>query len=109
MPADFFISYTKADKDAATWIAYALEDAKFTTIIQEWDFTPGTNFVNKMFTEGVAANRTIAVLSPAYFESSFAASEWQSAFHKDPRGFNGKLLPVRINDFTPPDPFSLLD
>ena len=38
MKKDFFISYNKADKEWAKWIAGTLEENVYTTIIQAWDF-----------------------------------------------------------------------
>jgi hypothetical protein len=40
---DFFISYNGKDKSWAEWIAYQLEEAEYTTLIQAWDFRPGGN------------------------------------------------------------------
>jgi len=34
----FFISYNKADKTWAEWIAWILEEAGHNTVIQAWDF-----------------------------------------------------------------------
>ena len=45
---DFFISYNSADKSWAEWIAWQLEVAKYTTILQAWDFRPGRNFMMEM-------------------------------------------------------------
>jgi TIR domain-containing protein len=38
---DFFISYNRQDRIWAEWIAWTLEKAGFTTILQAWDFRPG--------------------------------------------------------------------
>jgi TIR domain len=43
-----------------------------------------------------SANRTIAVLSQKYLESSFTAQEWPAAFAQDPQGRKKKLIPIRI-------------
>ena len=45
---DFFISYTGADQQWAEWIAWQLEDAGYTTVLQAWDFHAGSNFVQDM-------------------------------------------------------------
>ena len=45
---DFFISYNKADKTWAEWIAWELEAKGFTTVIQAWDFRPGSSFILEM-------------------------------------------------------------
>jgi hypothetical protein len=33
---DFFISYNKADRQWAVWIAWQLEEAGYSLVIQEW-------------------------------------------------------------------------
>ncbi|RXK82593.1 toll/interleukin-1 receptor domain-containing protein [Chlorobaculum sp. 24CR] len=45
---DFFISYTSADRQWAEWIAWHLEQAGYSTIIQAWDFHPGSNVILEM-------------------------------------------------------------
>jgi hypothetical protein len=42
---DFFISYNSADRNWAEWIAWQLEEAAYSVVIQAWDFRPGGNFV----------------------------------------------------------------
>src|SRR5437762_8079932 len=68
---DFFISYTSIDAPWAEWIAAELEYAGYTTIIQSWDFRPGSNFLSEMDNAIKVAERTIAVLSPKYFDSDY--------------------------------------
>jgi hypothetical protein len=94
---DFFISYTKADLAWAKWIAWTLEEAGYSTVIQAWDFCPGTNFVLEMQRAATEANRTIAVLSQKYLDSTFTKPEWAAAFAQDPEGKTQKLIPVRID------------
>src|SRR5262245_6866973 len=95
---DFFISYTHVDRSWAEWIAWQLEAAGYTTVIQAWDFRPGGNFVLAMQHAAAESARTIAVLSSAYLQSGFTAAEWGAAFARDPTGTQGLLLPVRIHD-----------
>jgi tetratricopeptide (TPR) repeat protein len=95
----FFISYTSADRPWAEWIAWQLEQEGYTTLIQAWDFAPGSNFVLEMDTAARTAERTIAVLSPAYVQSGFTPSEWAAAFAHDPKGEQRLLVPVRIRPF----------
>jgi len=45
---DFFISYNSNDRKWAEWIAWELELVGFSTVLQEWDFRPGSNFVVEM-------------------------------------------------------------
>jgi tetratricopeptide (TPR) repeat protein len=99
---DFFVSYTAADRRWAQWIAWQLEQAGYSTVIQAWDFGPGGDFVEQMQRAVTQAERTIAVLSPAYFESRFGAAEWHAVFTKDPTGEQGLLVPVRVAKVDPP-------
>jgi hypothetical protein len=93
---DFFISYNSADKDRAEWIAWQLEAAGYTSLIQAWDFGPGQNFVLAMQKAATEAKRTIAVLSPDYLNANFTAPEWAAAFVQDPTGELRLLIPVRV-------------
>ncbi len=95
---DFFISYNRHDRQTAEWIAWQLEGAGYTTIIQAWDFRPGSNFVADMQMAATNVKRTIAVLSPEYLASNFTQPEWNAAFAQDPTGMKGILLPVKIRE-----------
>jgi hypothetical protein len=94
---DFFISYTKADKAWAEWIAWTLEEAGYSVIIQAWDFRAGGNFVLYMQRAASEVQKTIAVLSEGYLQSGFTASEWAAAFTQDPEGKERKLIPIRVD------------
>ncbi len=98
---DFFISYNRADRTWAEWIAWNLEEAGYTVTVQAWDFRPGGNFVLDMQSAAADCERTIAVLSPDYLASSFTAPEWAAAFSQDPTGEKGILLPVRVRECEP--------
>jgi tetratricopeptide (TPR) repeat protein len=93
---DFFISYNSADRDWAEWIAWQLEEANYSTVLQVWDFAAGSNFALDMQKAATEAARTIAVLSAAYLAAQFTQPEWTAAFVQDPTGEKGILLPVRI-------------
>lgn len=95
---DFFISYNKADKAWAEWIAWQLEAEGFSVIIQAWDFLPGSNFVLDMHKAAEQARRTIAVLSQDYLDAVYTQPEWAAAFVQDPEGIKGTLIPVRVRD-----------
>lgn len=95
-PAHFFISYTSSDARWAEWVAWQLEEGGYRTVLQAWDFVPGSNFVLDMQAAAAGAERTIIVLSPQYLESAYAQSEWAAAFAGDPDGRARKLLPLRV-------------
>ncbi|MBW4523324.1 MAG: toll/interleukin-1 receptor domain-containing protein [Scytolyngbya sp. HA4215-MV1] len=97
---DFFISYTGNDRPWAEWIAWVLEEAGYSVIIQAWDFQVGGNFVLDM-QKATEAKRTIAVLSALYLTKPFPQSEWAAAFAQDSTSANRKLIPVRVEDCNP--------
>src|SRR6516225_4195633 len=82
----FFVSRAGADAAWAEWIASQLKAQGFTVVIQDWDFGPGVNFVHKMHQASMDTERTIAVLSPRYFNSPYTLAEWTAAFNRDPLG-----------------------
>jgi hypothetical protein len=92
----FFVSYNRADKAAAEWIAWQLESAGYSVVIQAWDFRPGSNFVLDMQRGLEDCERVLAVLSPDYLSSKFTAPEWAVALANDPTGVKGLLVTVRV-------------
>jgi hypothetical protein len=80
---DFFVSFNQADRAWATWIAWALEEAGYSVFFQDWDFTG--NFVLEMDKAHAQSRCTVAVLSPDYLPSRFAAPEWAARFAQDVR------------------------
>jgi hypothetical protein len=95
---DYFVSYTGVDEQWAEWIAFELEAAGYSAILQAWDFNAGSHFVSEMHRATQIAKRTIAVLSNAYLASAYAEAEWQEAWRADPTGAQRKLLVFRIED-----------
>lgn len=102
---DVFISCASVDRGWAEWIATELERAGFTTVVQPFDFRPGTDFLHRMHHAVTTAERTLAVLSPAYLTSAYGEAEWRAAFARDPSGDRRLLIPVRI---APCEPVGLL-
>ncbi len=105
---DFFVSRNGADAAWAEWIAGVLEDNGYTTVLQDWDFKAGQNFVQQMQKAITESERTIAVLSPQYLGAEFTQSEWQAAFRKDAKGEEGSLIPVIVQECEPPGLLSLI-
>jgi hypothetical protein len=98
---DFFISYNAADRAWAEWIAWQLETAGWSVIVQAWDFRPGGNFALDMNRALIDTQRTIAVLSPSFLASDFTAPEWAATFARDPTGAAHRLVPVRVRKCRP--------
>jgi tetratricopeptide (TPR) repeat protein len=98
---DFFISYNKADRQWAEWIAWTLEEEGYSVVIQAWDFRPGGNFVLEMQQAAVGTQKTIAVLSEDYLKAEYTQPEWAAAFAQDPQGKNRTLIPIRVRKCSP--------
>ena len=96
MKKHFFVSYNRHDKQWAEWIAWILEEAGYSVIIQAWDFRPGSNFVLEMQSATVQAEKTIAVLSNNYLNALYTHPEWAAAFAQDPTGQKRTLIPIRV-------------
>ncbi|NEP01895.1 MAG: toll/interleukin-1 receptor domain-containing protein [Symploca sp. SIO2E9] len=98
---DFFISYNGADKAWAEWIAWILEEAGYSVVIQAWDFLPGGNFVLEMHKAAAGTEKTIAVLSENYLNAEYTHSEWATAFTQDSQGQKRILIPIRVGECKP--------
>ncbi|MDT3440356.1 FxSxx-COOH system tetratricopeptide repeat protein [Pseudofrankia sp. BMG5.37] len=86
------MSYTGADEAWATWVAEALERTGKTVTVQVWDSPAGANFVVWINDQMAAAGRTVAICSPAYFDSHWCTQEWTGALA------GMKLIPLRVAD-----------
>lgn len=95
-PKDFFISYNRADGSWAEWIAWVLEAEGYSTVVQEWDFKAGGNFIVEMDNATRQCERTVAVVSQNYLTAEFTVPEWAAQFARDPQGSGRKLVPVRV-------------
>ena len=91
---DFFVSYNWEDRRWAEWIAWELENAEFSVVIQAWDFVG--NWVLEMNRAMAETERTIAVLSPNYVGAQYTQTEWAEAFRRDPTGEKDLLIPIRV-------------
>jgi TIR domain len=100
--ADFFVSYTSADRTWAEWIAWQLEAEGYQVVVQAWDFTPGHDWAHEMQDATATAKRVVVVLSPAYLGSAHGEAEWRVFYADDPSGERGLLLPVRVGSVDPP-------
>lgn len=97
-PVDFFISYSPTDERWATWIGWQLETLGYRTMLQAWDFVPGTNFIDFMDKGVSEAEVVLAVLSRNYLNSRYGRLEWQAALRSDPDNPSRKLVTVRVEE-----------
>ena len=91
-----FISYNRADRDWAEWIAGVIDRGGYQPIIQAWHFRPGEDFVLKIQRAATESDMTIAVLSEAYLKAEFSQPEWTAAFAEDPTGEKRRHIPIRV-------------
>ena len=91
---DFFVSFNTADRSLATWIAWMLEEARYSVWFSDWDFKG--NFILEMDKAHQLSRRTVAVLSPDYLKSRFAAPEWAARFAQDSTSEHDLLIPVLV-------------
>ena len=91
---DFLVSFNQVDRAWATWIAWMLEEAGYSVWFQDWDFKG--NFVLEMDRAHARSHRTIAVLSPDFLASRFAAPEWAARFAQDATSEQDLLIPARV-------------
>ncbi len=93
-----FVSYTDRDKEWAEWLAYKIEEGGlYRAVLQDWDFVPGANYVQRVNDAVQASLLVILVMSEAYFRSACCRDEWTAALVKDRAG-SGKVLPVRVEE-----------
>ncbi|NWJ48743.1 MAG: tetratricopeptide repeat protein [Chloroflexi bacterium] len=98
---DFFISYNKADKSWAEWVAWYLEAAGYSLTIQAWESLAGTNFVGYMHNAIISSQRIIAILSDNYLNSLYTLPEWAAFFADDPTGRQRLIIPVKVAECDP--------
>ena len=71
--------FFKSDKEWTKWIAGIIENNKYTTYIQAWDFKPGNNYILQMQEAIEKCKRTIVVLSQNY--SEYCQAEWATEYN----------------------------
>ena len=91
----FFISRAGADRRWAELIASVVKDAGHEAIHQDQDFRIGASFSHNMM-QAAESDCTIAVLSPAYFQSEHCLAELHAALASDPIGVHGRIIPVLV-------------
>src|SRR5919202_499521 len=100
--ADFFVSYTSADRAWAEWIAWQLEADGYMVLVQAWDGTAGRDWLHEMQHATSTAQCVVVALSPAYLESAHTETEWPALSAEDPSGRWSQLLSVWVGEVEPP-------
>ncbi len=97
-----FVSFTRADRPWAEWIAWQVREAGYVVRFQPWDVAPGSSWPEWMERSAGEADHTLVVLSQAALGSGYARAEWQVAFQSDPLGERRGVILVRVEDCDPP-------
>ncbi|MCL1999013.1 MAG: TIR domain-containing protein [Turicibacter sp.] len=98
---DFFISYNKADKKWAKWVAGTLENFGYTTNIQAWDIRPGDDFISKMNEFLEYSKAFIPILSEEYMKSPYCEKELSVALNKHLKTPEYRFFPIRVAEVDP--------
>lgn len=80
---DFFVSYSYMDKQWAEWIVDCIEKEGYTTFWRDCDLVVEDNFMSVIQDQLEGAEKFIAVLSPAYFESVYCQAELTFSLQKE--------------------------
>jgi tetratricopeptide (TPR) repeat protein len=94
---DFFVSHVADDVNWAEWVAWELEKAGYTSILQKWDFAPGANSVLEIHRAVEQSRYIIAILSANYFQTLDVQTEWAAAFRRA-EGDRPILIPLRVEE-----------
>ncbi len=105
MTVDFFISRAGNDRKFAAKINEILQQAGYTTILQDDDFGY-RDFIDAMHEALVSDARVIALYSPDYFNSDYCRAEANGALKGDPLNKQQRLIPLRIAQVDPPGTFA---
>ena len=65
---DFFVSHAGADRAWAEWVAWQLEQAGYTVVLDVWDWAAGQNFMAEISAALDRCDRVVALFSAAYFD-----------------------------------------
>lgn len=100
---NFFISHSSVDKEYAEWIAWILEEAGYSTIIDSWDFPRGKGFIDCMDEGMIDCEQAIAVVSPEYWTANYTDPEWKYFFQLEQEDKKTKifLVETRSSDIRP--------
>lgn len=100
-----FISHSSADKERiARPLDELLRARGFRTWLDERDLLPGRNLVDEIFSQGIAKSDIfIAVLTANSIDSKWVHEELTNAVVQRIDGIVKMIIPVIVDDVTPPD------
>jgi hypothetical protein len=93
---DSFVSYSGKYVQTARYLRQWLEEAGYSTFMQEADFPPTSHIIEKM-EEGMNASRLLAVVSENYLGSDYCRAEFGAALMRDPLNKSARIAIARIS------------
>jgi WD40 repeat protein len=99
---DFLVSHRSEDDAWAEWVAWQLTEAGYTIYLDSWELNAGQNFMLFMESWLASVERVLALLTPRYAEGNYTVPEWTAAAARDPRGEQGFLVPIMVEQCEAP-------
>lgn len=91
---DAFLSYSRADKSAASLLREQLESVNMRVFIDSEGLNPGSSWQQKIFEAIEASNRVVTILSDDYVRSKVCQEEFNLAFALQRKRSKDTLFPV---------------
>lgn len=95
---DFFIMYTRADRTWAKWVAWELEDAKYSVILPPWYLHSQSDFDMEMEKAAAKAKRIVIILSADCLNTLNAQPAHITILKKEATHYFNKLLPICVRE-----------
>ena len=100
---DFFVSRRASAAGVAKEVAEVLEESGYRVIVQDFDFSVGSNFVSSMQRALTDAKHFIGLLTEDYVDSPYTRAEWTNFFALSAQsGGARRLIILRVDDVSPP-------
>jgi WD40 repeat protein len=106
---DVFISYAPTDERWAVWVAWSLEAAGFTTMVQAWDFLPGANYLDFIDRGIREATIILPILSRSYGATQQSRLERMATEHAVTGSSFPRAVPVVVEESAADVGFASLD
>jgi serine/threonine protein kinase len=94
----FFISYSRADRERAIWVATCLQEAGYSVLLPPVDFRLGFIFRNEMQKAFAQAERMLVAFSPTYLTALKSRSAGLSVFKRAVTQKQGRVLSICVRD-----------
>lgn len=95
---DFFIMYTKADRSWAKWIAWELEEAKYSVILPPWYLHSQSNLEMELQKASAKAKRILIILSPDSLNTLNTQLIHITTLKTDTSNSQNSLLPIYVRE-----------